>query len=74
MQIATIHFKINGKPTTWQIANNLDEFGVDIESAFDCWQARTDNYTEASFCEYLVSKDQINFKATPKDIYDLLNK
>lgn len=56
-QKATINFKYNWEPMEFAVYHNLSEFGLSIHDAFDNWWPRTEVFTEASFCEYVMSKD-----------------
>lgn len=57
---AILNFKLNGKDTVWEIAHNLDDFGLDIEAAFVNWEVRTDTHNIEDFIEYVKSKDPVN--------------
>lgn len=74
LQQVTISFNLLGEPTEWQIVHNLHKFGLSIESAFENWQVRTDNYSAISFCQYIMSKDPENFIAMTREVYDVLHK
>lgn len=52
-----IKFKLRGKPIVFNVWHNLIELGLDIEAAFVNWSVRTKEFTEQSFCEYVMSKD-----------------
>jgi uncharacterized protein CbrC (UPF0167 family) len=41
----------------FSIVQNLEEFGLSVEAAIDCWAARTDTFTAQDLCEYIKSKD-----------------
>jgi hypothetical protein len=54
---ATIKFKVNDKPHSFDIATDMIEYGHNIEDAVYSWVHRTKKYTAESFCEYVKSKD-----------------
>jgi hypothetical protein len=58
IQKAVINFDYKGKPRTFTFYHNLEEFGLDIGSAFISWTARAKKITESSFCHYVRSKDR----------------
>lgn len=66
----SINFRLGGKHekkknVKFTVNNNLSEFGLDIEAAFENWSVRTDTFTVENFCAYVVSKDPVNLKCTP---------
>lgn len=70
MSNTTITFKLGSKHdkkknVKFTVDHNLDEFGLDLEAAFDNWCARTETFTVEDFCAYVISKDPINLKCTP---------
>lgn len=52
------------------VIHNLEDFNLDVMSAFTCWTALTDVYTSESFADYISSKDP-NIIALTKSEYDL---
>jgi hypothetical protein len=74
MQESVITFKLKGRPKKFIVYNNLDERGLDIHAAFDNWSVRTSQYTEQSFCEYVISKDPVNIICLTSASWQALNK
>lgn len=64
----TISFHSSKTKVKLDIFTNISIFGLDIESALDCWLARTKEFTEKSFCEYICSKD-INIICLSREQY-----
>lgn len=59
----------------FSIFHNLEQFGLNIDDALINWLARTNVYTNKSFCEYLEDKDPENIIAlTAKEFYELMSK
>lgn len=58
LQKAVINFDYKGNPRTFTFYHNLQNFGLNIGSAFINWTARTNKITENSFCQYVKSKDK----------------
>jgi UDP-N-acetylmuramoylalanine-D-glutamate ligase len=48
------------------VVTNIDEYGLDIEDAFDNYIARTNKITTKGFCKYVVSKDPVKFMCVPE--------
>lgn len=67
---AKITFNRGKKKYVFNVVHNLGDFGMGISAAFDNWSLRTDVWTLQSFCEYVVSKDPINFFCVPKVEWD----
>lgn len=61
-----MNFKIGKKKYKFNVLHNLHEYGLPIDAALINWSARTDDFTIESFCDYVVSKDRINFKCKPR--------
>lgn len=70
-QEAKIEFQIDGEPFIFEVYHNLKYFGLDIEAAFTNWVYRTKEYTQKSFCNYVMSKD-INIECLSRE--DFLKK
>lgn len=67
-----ISFKRGKKRHAFSIYHNLpNDFGLNIQCAFDNWLVRTDEFTPESLCEYIESKDP-NFKAITEDDFLLM--
>ncbi|HZI24308.1 MAG TPA: hypothetical protein VFD46_04490 [Chryseolinea sp.] len=64
---STIEFKRNGIPHEWKVRHNLDEYKIDIMDAFENWTSRYEQFNIDDFCDYVISKDRINFKCEPID-------
>lgn len=64
-----------GKVTkTFSVYHNLpDTFGLSVENAFDSWLFRTNTYTAASFCKYVMSK-QYEYVCMTETTMKRLNK
>ena len=63
-----INFKLKGKPKSFNLEHNLDKFGLSIDAAFVNWSARTNDFTEKSFCDYVVSKDPHHLICRPAEL------
>jgi hypothetical protein len=63
-----INFKLKGKPKSFYLEHNLDKFGLSIDAAFVNWSARTKDFSEKSFCDYVVSKDPHNLICKVADL------
>ena len=70
----TINFKRGKKKYKFDLMHNLDEFGLSIDAALINWSARTKDFTEEDFIDYVTSKDPTNLICMPKKQYDELNK
>lgn len=56
----------------FKVIHNLDEFGLNIESALINWHARLDKAGEINihdFCGYIMSKDE-NITCIPAEVWD----
>lgn len=62
----------NGKK--FCIIHNLPDFRLDIDAALQNWLARTDEFTDESFCKYIRSKDPVNIIALTEKKYNELVK
>ena len=52
-----------------EIVHNIGDF---VHAAFENWLPRTEEYTEKSLCDYIMSKDLMNIKAMPHSVYEKL--
>ena len=57
LEHAQINFNLGKKKKQFDVVHNLSEYGLDIESAFVNWSARTNIFTVEDFCKYVTSKD-----------------
>jgi len=55
----TVKFTLKGKDYIFEVVHNLEYFGLDIESALHNWLARTKDFTQKSFMDYVKSKDDL---------------
>jgi hypothetical protein len=70
---AEVKFNVKGKEVRFNIIHNLpDTFGMDFNSALNCWVFRTKKHTTKSLCEYINSKG-ISIAMTEKQ-YKKLSK
>lgn len=53
--------------------HNLKSFGIDIDDAVINWAHRTKKFTAASFCKYVLSKNE-SFVCMDSDQYERLSK
>jgi hypothetical protein len=51
---ANVKFKVNKKLVKFNIIHNMDN--SDFMAALDSWQTRTEEFTDRSFCDYVLSK------------------
>ena len=78
--IASINFEIevdNKKHAfDFSVVNNLNEMGLDVQSAISNFAARVhiSDINVWSFCEYVTSKDPFNILCIPEEQYNLLIK
>lgn len=68
-----IGFKLAGSDRFFTVYHNLEEFNLDIEAALTNWVYRTDDYSEESFCKYVMSKDE-QIVCIPQDQWKRLNE
>jgi hypothetical protein len=73
-QKADIKFTVNGKKHKFSVVHNLPRMrGTSVEDAFNNWIVKTSKYTDADFCEYIMSKDP-SFLCITMGEYSELNK
>lgn len=64
LQSYTIEFQLEGVPKSYTLETNIETYGQSVYAAFNNWTVRTKEFTLASFCEYVESKDP-NFICKP---------
>lgn len=74
MTHSEICFLQRGKTGTIEVVHNLEDYGLDIESAFVNFVARSPVITAKRFCNYIISKDVVNLICIPKDEFDELKR
>ena len=73
--LATLQLHKDGRPwKQFEIVHNIDSYGMDIQNALDSWIARTKNFTDVSFCEYVLSKFDDEAICMPKKRFDKICK
>lgn len=73
--LATLQLHRDGKFwKSFEIVHNVDSYGQDIQHALDSWIARTKNFTDVSFCEYVLSKFDDECICMPKKRFDKICK
>lgn len=65
-----LNFKRGKKKYKFDLVHNLDEYGLSIDAALINWSARTDDFSEKSFTDYVRSKNPGILICMPKWMYD----
>ena len=71
-----IEFNFNRKQKKFKfsLVHNLDEFGLSIDNALISWSARTKDFSEQSFINYVLSRDDRIICMNENDFFYLKNR
>ena len=57
-EVTTIEFRLNKRRISFKVVHNLsDKFGLNMHCAVNNWLTRTNDFTDKSLCEYIISKN-----------------